>query len=216
MNIERVGADQGTDGLTSFGRKTQEYLNQHLRPDTLERHIDNLTTAGFTKPAASIEKHPEPANLDIQRVKSRLRLIQRLNRQFNLNYDPIGIIETVPRYLSYSRDRLFFFLRVGRFYDISEDVYRRLITLNPFLVFSEVLKRNPDNQIQEEVRKICNAERKLSKQEKNERIKEVKDKLSQMETILEGYPENQKQFFLKLARNLERQVERDKKKTTKA
>jgi hypothetical protein len=118
----------------------------------IERVIENLKNAGFESPVELIERHPPIAGFNIERVKARIKLIERLNRKFNLDYDPINVIENFPQYLGYRKERLFFYLRLASFYKADEEFYRNyLITKNPFLLFSELSTQLPQDQ--EELKK---------------------------------------------------------------
>jgi hypothetical protein len=171
--------------------------------------IENLKNAGFESPVGLIEKHPPIAGHDIERVKARIKLIERLNRKFNLDYDPINVIENFPPYLNYRKERLFFYLRLASFYKADEEFYRNyLITKNPFLLFSELSTRLPQDQ--EELKKMINSLSKLPKKERESRINKVKEDLPKIIENLKNLPEETpgKDLLLKLAINLERQKER--------
>lgn len=215
MGIEQAGLVDSGNRIPSevprFTPETQAYLGQHFRPPTLARKIDGLTTAGFKDPVASIEKHPPLASYDIKRVKRRLRLIQRLNRQFNLDYDPIGVIEAFPQYLGYSKDRLFFFLRIASFYSLPEPVYRGLTYLNPFLVFRELL-RGTDN-----LKQVRANIRKLTREGKADGVEEIKATLPEIENILKtySYSDSLNDLLIRLSKNLQRQSSKNQQRSTR-
>ncbi|PJE68935.1 hypothetical protein COU96_02560, partial [Candidatus Shapirobacteria bacterium CG10_big_fil_rev_8_21_14_0_10_38_14] len=139
--------------------------------------------AGFPNPVRLIEKHPQVAGYNINRVRRRIKLIEQLNRQFSLEYEPISLIETFPVYLSYSKSRLFFFLRIGAFYNLEEALYRRLITINPFLLFSEILERRPQDE--EGLRIALREVSKLSRSKKSEIIAKTREGLPELQKKIE-------------------------------
>jgi len=90
----------------------------------INRVIQFLQSLGFTNPISLIEKFPPIAGRGINRVKRILELLKRLNAKFQLNLDPKKIIEDFPSYVSYDRKRLFFYLRIASFYNVDEKFCR--------------------------------------------------------------------------------------------
>ena len=190
-----------------FSPKTAGELSRHLKRATLENKITGFQEAGFPNPVRLIEKHPQVAGYNINRVRRRIKLIEQLNRQFSLEYEPISLIETFPVYLSYSKSRLFFFLRIGAFYNLEEALYRRLITINPFLLFSEILERRPQDE--EGLRIALREVSKLSRSKKSEIIAKTREGLPELQKKIETQPTSEQRSFLaKLAINLQKQKSR--------
>ena len=207
LNIERVIENLKNAGFESPVELIEKY--PPIAGLNIERVIRSLKNAGFENPVELIEKHPPIAGYNIERVKARIKLIERLNRKFNLDYDPINVIENFPQYLSYRKERLFFYLRLASFYKADEEFYRNyLITKNPFLLFSELSTHLPQDQ--EELKKMINSLSKLSKKERDSRINKVKEDLPKIIENLKNLPKETagKDLLLKLAINLERQKER--------
>ena len=172
----------------------------------IQRAIKNLTEAGFEDPVGLIEKFPQSAELNIDKIKQKLKLIKDINIQFGANYDPVKIIESYPQYLSYSKSRIFFYLRVASLFPPNEKLYKQLIMNNPFLIFDFLFKAIPNDEI--EMRKIVSRCIGLNKKEKDIRIGGVKENLPQILKELKANSENKKTKFLsRLAINLLRQME---------
>jgi hypothetical protein len=113
----------------------------------INRVIQDLQSIGFTNPISLIEKHPLIAGLDINRIKRRLQLIKRLSLKFQLQFNPKGIVENYPRYLGYDLKRIFFYFRIASFYNVDEKLYRELIGRNPFIVFNILHSLYLENKI---------------------------------------------------------------------
>ncbi|GIW65491.1 MAG: hypothetical protein KatS3mg094_010 [Candidatus Parcubacteria bacterium] len=95
-DISKPDRDKKAEDLRKLGFSKEEaikYLSAKFTLETLKQKINSLQSAGFSNPVKLIEEHPQIAGLDITRVKMRLKLIDRLNRKFNLNYDPYSIVE---------------------------------------------------------------------------------------------------------------------------
>ncbi len=78
--------------------KTLEFLSANYKSETLILKIDNLKKAGFQNPVNSIEKHPQLAGYDIERVVNNLQKVG-----FK---DPVKYIEKSPRLAGYDIERV--------------------------------------------------------------------------------------------------------------
>jgi uncharacterized tellurite resistance protein B-like protein len=226
--------------------KAKEYLAKHFKIETLKTKIENLQSKGFKDPVSLIEKHlsiadldidrvidslkekgfkepvsliekfPQIADLDIDRIEARINLIKRLNKMFKLSYDPIQIIEKVPRYLSYSKNRIFFYFRIASFYNLDEKSYKKIISQNPFLVFNLLYKTYSSiNQLpdKEKMMRVVSKLPILSKEAKETLINKIKAELPQ---IIENLKQKEKDenaiFLLKLTSSLSALLEKEKRK----
>jgi len=175
----------------------------------INRVIKDLQSVGFNNPTALIEKFPQIAGYDINRVKRKLQLIQRLNTKFQLQLNPVEIIENSPRYLSCALKRIFFYLRIARFYNVDEKFYRRLIKNNPSIVFVLLYKLYVKNQIsnKDELKKLFYKINKIPKQKK-QKIKNIIEQkrhiiTKNLERKLKQRPNDKNvKFLLQLASNL--------------
>ena len=220
-----------------------EYLARKFNIKTIERKIEVLQSLGFTNPVSLIEKFPQIAGLDINRVlqslqslgftnpvsliekypqiaghkkekiERRLELFRKLNKIFNLQLDLIRIIETFPNYLAYDLRRIYFYLRIASFYNFDEKFYRRLITINPFLVFYVLYELCLQGRIfdKEEFKRLINkvSGHAFSKELKQNIINRIKNNLYEITEFLkqeltsEHPHRNEIKFLLKLSRYLE-------------
>jgi hypothetical protein len=88
----------------------------------------------------------------------------------------------------------------------NEKLFKRLIMNNPFLIFSFLSKKIPNDEI--EMGRMISQCIKLNGKEKNMRTREAKENLPQTLKELKEEPENERTKFLsKLAINLLRQME---------
>jgi hypothetical protein len=171
----------------------------------MQRVIKALKEAGFTNPVGLIERFPPVAGLSLTNIKRKIELIKTLNKQFGTDYNPHTVIESFPPYLSYSKPRLFFYLRIAAKFELDKKVYERFITKNPFLVFNYLYEAIPTDT--SDLVKIASLIEELSKQEKTLRIANAKENLSQRIKTLEAQPESaDRTFLLKLATHLVAQI----------
>jgi hypothetical protein len=202
-NIQQVKKD-----LTGAGFKNPNRLigkRPRLASLDIQRVIQDLTKAGFGNPVGLIEKFPQSAELNIDKIKQKLELIRSMNMQFGINYDPVEVIESCPQYLSYSKLRIYFYLRVASLLPPNEKLYKRLIMNNPFLFFSLLSENIPNDEA--EMGGMISRCIKLNGREKDTRIRRVKENLPQILKELKEEPENERTKFLsKLAINLLRQT----------
>jgi len=172
----------------------------------MHRVLGGLREIGFKDPVRLVEKWPQIATHDIQKIRRRLRLIEGLNKRFNLNYSPIETIEAYPKYLSFSKLRIFFYLRVASLFPPSELLYRQLTMRNPFLVFDALAQKMPSDET--EIKSVLSRINSLPKEEKSQRIAEIKQRLPQLAEELKHQPGTRETILYELAVNLLRQMGR--------
>jgi hypothetical protein len=203
-DIQQVKKDLTDAGFKDPNRLIERF--PRLASLDIQRVKKDLTDAGFKDPNRLIEKVPKSAGLNIGKIKQKLELIRSMNMQFGINYDPVEVIESCPQYLSYSKLRIFFYLRVASLLPPNEKLYKRLIMNNPFLIFSFLSENIPNDEA--EMGRMISQCIKLNGKEKNMRIREAKENLPQTLKELKEEPENERTKFLsKLALNLQRQAE---------
>jgi hypothetical protein len=190
--------------LQSVGFKDPISLIEKFPPIAgydINRVIQSLQSLGFKDPISLIEKFPPIAGYDINRVKRRIQLLEGLNTKFQLQLDPIKIIEHNPRYLTYDLKRIFFYLRVASFYNIDEKFYRRLIIHNPFIVFNILYGLYLQNKIsdKDEFKRLINKLRRFSNEIKQKIQNGTKDNLSQIIEYLKQQQDEKAKFLLELA-----------------
>jgi hypothetical protein len=215
-NINRV-----IQSLQSMGFTNPIYLIEKFPPIAgydINRVIQALQSMGFTNPISLIEKFPKIACYNIDRVKRRIQLIQRLNMKFQLQLNPIEIIENNPKYVGYDQRRIFFFLRIASFYNVDEKFYRNLITKNPFVVFNILYELYLQNQIsdQDEFRRLIDKIRSYPKEIKQTIQNEIKTNLPQIiENLRQKQDDPNARFLLKLISYLEDLLEKEEKRKRK-
>ncbi|MER3581640.1 MAG: hypothetical protein C4347_02220, partial [Patescibacteria group bacterium] len=169
------------------------------------------------------EIFPQLAGLNIERIKRRIKFLDRLIRLYHLEgISGKEIGENFPQLFGYNKYRIYFYLGVlgGMKKDDTitpKELFKKgraLIVNNPYLIFSFLRESRPQNF--EELEKILTSIQKLSKEEKNKRITEIKNELSNIiESLQKSLKENAKpdpydEFLLKLAQRLEK-LEKEKK-----
>jgi len=181
----------------------------------INRVIQSLQSLGFTNPIALIEKFPRSGSLGVNHVKRRIRLIERLNTKFQLQLNPIEIIESYPPYLNYDLKRIFFYLRIASFYNVDEKFYRRLITENPFIVYNILYDLYSQNKISDidEFRRLITKIRifpKETRQRVQDRTKENLPKI--IENLKQKQNDPNARFLLKLAGYLEALLKKEEER----
>jgi len=218
-DIKRVIQDLQSAGFENPIALIKKY--PPIASKNINRVIQSLQSAGFENPIALIKKYPPIAGRDINRVKRQIQLIKILNTKFQLQLDPIKIIENFPPYLNYDLKRIFFFFRITSFYNFDEKFYRNLITKNPFVVFNILYKLYLQNKIsdKDEFRRLIIELIVFSKELKQEIQNETKTNLPQIiEELKQKQNDENARFLLKLASYLEallkKEEERKRKKKT--
>jgi len=202
--------------------KAIEYLNRHITIDNLKRKIQFLQSLGFKNPISLIEKYPIIAGRDIHSIEKRIELIKRLNTKFQLQINPIEIIEDFPHYLGYDLKRIFFYLRIASFYNLDEKFYRdRFIKQSPFVVFNILYNLYLQNKMSDgdEFKRLIYKLKIFPKETKQTIQNEIKTNLPQIiENLKQKQNDPNARFLLKLAGYLEallkKEEERKRRKKT--
>jgi len=192
-----------------------KYLTNHFTIEKIQEKIQSLQSAGFKDPVSLIEKFPPIAGLNINRVKRKIRLIERLNTKFQLQLNPVDVIKSYPPYLGYDLKRIFFYLRVASLYNVDEKFYRKLITENPFIVYDILYDLYSQNKIsdKDEFERLINKILKFPKETKKEIQDKIKNNLPKIIEELKQTQDNPNiRFLLKLASYLEVLLRKERKR----
>jgi hypothetical protein len=181
----------------------------------INRVVSSLRSIGFTNPTALIEKFPPVAGLKINRIKRKIDLIQRLNKKFQLQLNPIKTIENFPRYLSLSLKKIFFSLKIASFYNVDEKFYQTIVKENPLIIFDILYSLYKQNKIsdKDEFRRLIIKIRIYPKELKKTIQNETKTNLPQIiENLKQKKDDENAKFLLKLAGYLEDLLKKEKER----
>ena len=207
-NLKKAGFEKPVELIEKYPR---------LASYDIEEAINDLKKAGFGNPVESIKKFPPLAGYGIERVKRRIRILDRLIKLYNLEgISGIEIGESSPRLFSCHIERVHFNLRILKKMSETQPFHpqelikkgKDLIIQNPYLIFSFLKERRPQNF--EELRKILSLIKTLKKAEKNQIITEIKTELPKLRETLRESPDSYDKFLAQLAYRLQR-LEKSKK-----
>jgi hypothetical protein len=138
--------------------------------------------------------------------------------KFQLQLNPIEIIEIFPPYLGCDLKRIFFYLRIARFYNVDEKFYRELIIKNPFIIFDILYSLYLQNKISDKdgFKKSINKLVKFSKETKQTIQNETKTNFPQIiENLKQKQDDEKAKFLLKLADYLEDLLRKEEERKIK-
>ncbi|MDD4785093.1 MAG: hypothetical protein PHH12_01395, partial [Candidatus Shapirobacteria bacterium] len=166
--------------------------------DNIELKISGLKDRGFTNPHKIIELKPQILGYGFENIDSKINLLSRLNNVYQLNLNPITIIESNLAIFGTNFKKLIVITRILREYQPSlEDIQRKVgelskINLESLLIsYSQKEPSDSINNLTKTARQI--QKQKLSKDYKRQLIKNFFNKNPDSYKIyrdyLKGYPE---------------------------
>jgi len=145
-----------------------------------------------------IESFPSILGYSFENIDAKIELLSKINKIYNLNINPISIIESNLSILGVKFEKLIVIIRVLSDYQPKQiDIQRKITTLSQINIESLLIsysQRKTDSTIDDltrEARKV--KKQKISKEDKRKLIKDFFDKNPESYKIyrdyLKGYPE---------------------------
>lgn len=167
--------------------------------DNIDQKINDLKKLGFINPQKMIEDNPRILSYSLKKnIKPKIRLLNSLNKTYNLNLDPLNTIESNLAILGTKFEKLVVIVRVLRDYQPSpEDIQKKISGLYATNLESLLVaysQKQPNDTFNNLIRRTRNIQKqKLTKEYKRELIKDFFTKNPVAYKIyrdyLKGYPE---------------------------